>query len=319
MAADGDQPRDSGKSGTTRGGGAPRRPRQWVDPTADPQLRDIRRNVIIALCADDELMKQLVLKGGNALDLVHDVGGRTSQDLDYSIPGDFDDLERIEQKLSSVLRDQFARKQMVVFDVKLGRRPPQGGEERQSGYQLEFKLTTRARWDAAGGDLTRARRDATVVGPAQARRVEVQISKYEYCAARQPAELDGFRLYVYTPAMIAIEKLRAICQQMNEYPRRAHPAPRARDFYDIHAAITQANVDLSTEENLAHLKAAFDAKEVPLQLLGRIEAYRDFHRADWPAVESTVRGGVPHDYDFYFDFVVAEVRRLHPLWMVDAP
>lgn len=302
-----------------RAGGAAHRASSGVDPIVDPQLRDIRKNVIIALCSDDDLMELLVLKGGNALDLVHGVGRRTSQDLDYSIPGDFDDLERIRQKLFSTLRNQFARSGMVVFDTKLDRRPPRGGEERQSGYQLEFKLTTKARWDDAGGDLDRVRRDATVVGPAQARRVEIQISKHEYCEPRQPAEIDGFRFYVYSPAMIAIEKLRAICQQMDEYPKRAHPAPRARDFYDIHSAITEAKVDLSTEENLTHIRAAFVAKEVPLGLLGRLERYRNFHRADWPAVENSVRGGVPHDYDFYFDFVVAEVQKLHALRVEDPP
>ena len=36
----------------------------------------------------DILMEKLVLKGGNALDLVHRIGGRASMDIDLSIDGE---------------------------------------------------------------------------------------------------------------------------------------------------------------------------------------------------------------------------------------
>jgi len=58
-------------------------------------LKEIRRLVIIALFSDDELMEKLVLKGGNALDIVHNIGTRTSVDIDLSIPDDFSDIEEI--------------------------------------------------------------------------------------------------------------------------------------------------------------------------------------------------------------------------------
>jgi hypothetical protein len=53
---------------------------------------DIRRLVITSVLADDWLMQQLVLKGGNALSLVYGIGGRTSLDVDFSIADDFADL-----------------------------------------------------------------------------------------------------------------------------------------------------------------------------------------------------------------------------------
>ncbi len=37
-------------------------------------LKDIRRLVIVALFSDDELMEKLVLKGGNALDVIYNIG-----------------------------------------------------------------------------------------------------------------------------------------------------------------------------------------------------------------------------------------------------
>jgi len=55
-------------------------------------LRDfaeIRRHTIIALFSDDFLLNRLVLKGGNALEIAHDLVHRGSVDLDFSIPDEF--------------------------------------------------------------------------------------------------------------------------------------------------------------------------------------------------------------------------------------
>ena len=46
-------------------------------------FEEIRRITIIALFSDDELIDQLVLKGGNALRLIHKISSRTSLDLDF--------------------------------------------------------------------------------------------------------------------------------------------------------------------------------------------------------------------------------------------
>ena len=45
---------------------------------------DVRRIVIIAMFADDTLFNQLVLKGGNALNLIYGIGDRSSLDVDLS-------------------------------------------------------------------------------------------------------------------------------------------------------------------------------------------------------------------------------------------
>jgi predicted nucleotidyltransferase component of viral defense system len=51
----------------------------------------IRRLVIISVFADDVLMNRLVLKGGNALSLVHRIGSRSSIDVDFSVADDFEE------------------------------------------------------------------------------------------------------------------------------------------------------------------------------------------------------------------------------------
>ena len=67
------------------------------------------------------------------------------------------------------------------------------------------------------------------------------------------------------------------------------------------------------------MRVVFRAKEVPLPLLCRLEDYREFHRADWPSVQMAIPSSRHQDYDFYVDFVIAEVRKLEPLWVEDAP
>jgi predicted nucleotidyltransferase component of viral defense system len=49
----------------------------------------IKELVVIAMFSDDELMDRLVLKGGNALDIIHQVSVRASIDVDFSMSDDF--------------------------------------------------------------------------------------------------------------------------------------------------------------------------------------------------------------------------------------
>jgi hypothetical protein len=60
----------------------------------------------------------------------------------------------------------------------------------------------------------------------------------------------------------------------------------------------------------------FDAKKVPLALLARVRDTREFHRPDWLAVETSVAGGPANGFDFYFDFVLAQIERLKSLGVV---
>ena len=275
-------------------------------------LAAIRRLVIIAMFSDDVLMEQFVLKGGNALSLIYGIGDRSSIDVDLSIPDDFTDLPMVSKRASAALRDRFEAAGYVVFDDRFHERPsvPKPGRSvRIGGYQLEFKIIDRENYERLGGDLEQLRRNATLIGPEQKRRFKVDISKHEFCDAKEELELDSYTIYVYSLPMLAIEKLRAICQQMPEYDLRSNPCPRARDFYDIFCIVTERSIDLCEAENLDLVRAIFDAKFVPLDLLSRIRDTKDFHAGDWPAVEQSV----PHKlkpFDDYFNFVVDLAARL---------
>lgn len=176
-------------------------------------------------------------------------------------------------------------------------------------YRAEFKIIERVKFDRLGGDIEPIRRNASVVGPEQMRTFVIDISKFEYCRPKSEKELDSYTIYTYTPAMLAIEKVRAICQQMPEYGLRNPKTPRARDFYDIWLLISSGAVNFEDADNAELAANIFAAKDVPFALIDNIEQFREFHRPDWPAVVDSVIGKL-ESYDFYFDFVAAESRKL---------
>lgn len=278
---------------------------------------EVRRLTIVALFSDDKLFEQIVLKGGNALSLIYGLSPRTSLDLDFSIEKDFADLGDTRRRVFNAITDRFASAGYVVFDQSFEPKP-QIPDPRQrpwwGGYELKFKLIEEAKYRALGQSLEAVRRNALVIGPGQRRNFSVDISKFEYCEGKVERELDSYTIYVYSPKMIVIEKLRAICQQMPEYALRAQPSPRARDFFDIWRVVTVAGLALKTSENMELARHIFAAKEVPLSLLGKVAEQREVHRPDWPAVEAAIAETLK-DFDFYFDFVVELIASLEPLWV----
>ena len=86
-------------------------------------LDDVRRRILIALFSDDELMNDLVFKGGNALAMVHNVGSRASVDMDFSIQTAFSDLDITKARIFETLGREFASIGYVVFDEKLEKKP----------------------------------------------------------------------------------------------------------------------------------------------------------------------------------------------------
>jgi hypothetical protein len=68
---------------------------------------------------------------------------------------------------------------------------------------------------------------------------------------------------------------------------------------------------MATQKNLELLRLVFEAKRVPLELIGKIKDFRDFHRPDYKSVMDTVKPGVAlQGFDFYFDFVLQQVDKL---------
>jgi predicted nucleotidyltransferase component of viral defense system len=261
-------------------------------------------------------MNTMVLKGGNALAMVHEIGNRTSLDMDFSMASQFPDLAIAKTRIFSALRREFADIRYVLFDEKFLPKPSELGKDQPEwwgGYIVEFKLIERALHQELSGDIGALRNRAAVIGPRQRKIYTIDISKNEYCASKVKREFDHYTIFVYSLEMIAIEKLRAICQQMHEYPLIGNPRPRARDFYDICAIARTPAVNLRAATNIELFEHIFGAKAVPLALLAKIPETRAFHAIDWPSVEDTI-GGKRESFDHYFDEVVGLVSSLEAVW-----
>lgn len=279
---------------------------------------EIRSLVIVALFADDQLLEQLVLKGGNAINLIYGYGSRTSLDIDCSIDGDFANPDEIREVILRNLQEKFRERGHEVFDFSFQGRPsiPRPGiDDRWGGYVAEFKIIEGTQLMGDKGNLENLRRTAVEIGPSHQRTFRIDFSKFEFCGQKRQDELNDYAIYVYTPEMLSIEKLRAICQQMEEYRMQRNRSPRARDFYDIHAVLSEGRIDWGRQDCLALARNIFGAKDVPLSLIELIPRYRTFHEQDWPSVESSVQEKL-EGFAHYFEFVVDQSKKLQSLWVV---
>jgi predicted nucleotidyltransferase component of viral defense system len=274
----------------------------------------IKKLTLKALMHDEKLMYELVLKGGNALQLVYDITDRASMDIDFSIEGDFSafDFKRIGSVLDSLLNQQFKAENLIAFDIKFIEKPKTNQVKIWKGYNIEFKVTLANKW--YHDDIDKTRREAIMI-QGQSTRFSVDISSFEYIQSARKFDLDGTVLLVYTPEMIVIEKLRALCQSIPEYNDivpTARIKGRARDFYDIWNISTQYTIDLTLQENLNLLHEIFKAKNVPLDFLNLLSEYRDIQHENWQSVEDTL--SVKNEgFDFYFDFTMRLVDKIKNL------
>lgn len=286
-------------------------------------LEKIKRLTVVSMFSDEELEEDLVLKGGNAMDLVHRLSSRASMDLDFSMQHDFaDGVDKFRARVERALQRTFKPEGYEIFDVKMQEKPDLISDDMKDfwgGYGVEFKIIGTALYQAHKDDIAALRRHAINIG--QGKKFLIDISRFEYTVGKQEVDLDGYRIYVYTAEMIVCEKLRAICQQLPDYAsiiRRSYAGKaRARDFLDIHVLVNATGIDLTTPQNQELLTEMFKAKRVPLQYLGQLKDQRSFHQADFASVVATVKEGLElESFDYYFDFVLGLVEKLEPLWNV---
>jgi predicted nucleotidyltransferase component of viral defense system len=285
---------------------------------ADNDVQWFKREVILALFADNTLMQQLVLKGGNLLDVVYGISTRPSRDIDFSICGEIEDLRGFTDTIQRALVKWFEAKGYVVFDVHLREEPPHLSDDFRDfwgGYKVDFKIIDAETHEKLAGNLTELRKYAMTVVDAQGKKFPIEISKYEYIDEKVREIVDDLTVYAYSAQMLVAEKLRAICQQMPPYVTvlRKHAAPRGRDFLDIHTVAEYFRLDFGSSAFRVTLEKVFQAKRVDLTLLAQIAhaATREFHRPDFVSVAATVRPGVNlQDFDFYYDYVVEKCGRI---------
>lgn len=276
-------------------------------------LQKIKRLTISALVADDVLISVLVLKGGNALDLAYNISNRGSIDIDFSMEKDFSENEKLKilARISFLLENEFSKENLVVFDIHFSNRPQKVDDSIKAfwgGYLIEFKVIPKSKYDALKGDLESIRRNALPLHTDNSPKFTVDISKYEYVAEKRAKDIEGATVYVYSPEMLALEKLRALCQQIPDYKEvvlSMASRSRARDFYDIYNLTQSFSIDFKSSENVELCRHIFNAKRVPISYITLLKEQREFHRQSWESLISTVNQKENlQDFDFYFDFVM---------------
>lgn len=269
-------------------------------------IDDIKIMTLKALMADDLLMAGLVLKGGNALHLAYDITDRGSIDIDFSMENEFSekDFNRLKRIFSELLNLEFNKSGYRVYDVNFIEKPKSGSIPEWKGYLLEFKLIEDEKFEKFKDNIDSIRRNSYKVN-GQSTKYTVDISAYEYITGARAQEVEGLILKVYTPEMILVEKVRAICQSMPEYKdivSSARQKIRARDIYDIWK-ITNSFKSLDLTPDL--FKHIFDAKKVPLNFINNIENLREPYKSGWESVQQTITSNEElEDYNFYFDHLL---------------
>jgi len=228
--------------------------------------------------------------------------------------------QQIIHKLGKLLSQTFEEYGFpyIVHDVRLKEKPKMPDPmlvEFWGGYELTFKLISPENWQKYQGNHgALASKSLALVGAGKT--ISIDFGKHEYVGDITTTELLHYNIPIYTPTLIVLEKLRAICQQMDIYNKSIGKEnfgkPRPRDFYDIYSVMTTPGivVNLQNAETMYHLKECFKVKRVPLNLISQIHTTRDFHRLEESKLkdsildQSTYRG-----FDFYFDFVIGLIQK----------
>jgi predicted nucleotidyltransferase component of viral defense system len=280
---------------------------------------EARKLILHALYHDNWLYNQLVLKGGNALSMIYGVGLRTSLDLDFSISKDFTDPEEVSDRIEKALIQTFKDQKTLVFDFSFNAKPKKPQNDWWGGYRAEFKLISEALAEKLEYNIEHLRRQSLPVDiGSQKRKYSIEISKFEYIEGHKIEKYEGMDILVYSPLLLAVEKLRALLQQHPEYSQISADVKRSRsrDLYDIWVICDHFAINLGA--HLEVVQAVFNAKKVSMDLLRDLETVKALHHASWSDVELSVTGEI-EDFDFYFEYVSKFSRELYTKWKIDSP
>lgn len=288
--------------------------------------KQIRKLAIQSLYLNDDLSDILVLKGGNALSIL-ELTRRGSYDLDFSLYECTLTDAQLEERFKTAIENHFEENDYKIIKFSFTKKPKKEIAPmtfKWGGYSIEFKFIKLDKYN----DITKNTSPKTVKSAYAQEYVNmtgtndpvlIELSKNEYCKGFNEKEFEDITLKIYSPWMIIFEKLRALCQQMDQYKLRKNPSQRARDFFDIYTtskAYVLDRTSLKDKEELSELiKNIFDIKEVDISLLEKLDDYKEFHRSSFQKVIDSVLEDERADlkeYDFYFE----ETKKI-ARWVLD--
>lgn len=275
------------------------------------KIEDVIDESVLAVFKDPILAKRLVLKGGSALRMLDHERNRLSIDADFSVQGAITAEATYFSRIERALRRRFKPLGYEVLDFRYTPRPKQRKPELPDwwkGWLCEFKLLA---LEFRGLSLEAQRRHALIPEGSNSSIIDMEISEYEYCGAERKKTIRGVVVHGYTRELLAMEKLRAICQQHPDYRFRSSKN-RARDFYDIYSLCSQLDEGF-IRRCRKHLPAVFSAKEVPLSLLKSLwdEEFLSVQRSGFVQVADSTKG-VVQNFDIYLEHLRYLLMQIFP-------
>lgn len=268
-------------------------------------LESVIRTTLVAIYGDDFFTEKIFLKGGQALRFSENILDRLSTDADFSSKGGLIGYisEAFFQRLENVLKEEFFKRDLVVFDFKEVKKPkikPDGLPDFFTGWQVTFKLIEKSKSNLS---LVEKQRNAIIPEGSSTSKISIDISEYEYCDSIEKIEIDGSIVQSYSRVLLLLEKIRSICQQHSSYPYTGN-TPRPRDFYDIERlwakAINSGKPDVFIQECKVHIEHVFKAKDVEMGIINTIfePESLDLHRRAWTGLVFTADAEVK-EFDYY--------------------
>lgn len=282
----------------------------------------IKRTTLKAIFSDEHLENILTLKGGNALNL-HGLTKRESQDLDFSIK---ENIRLAENEEGVLFKDNitkaFLEKGYQILSYKFQDKPKIRNDRTPpfwGGYVITFSIiedTELQKLKNKGIKNFNAYAESMGDG---SKKIQIDLSFEEYTDPRTTTEIDGIKIYLYSSLMIIYEKIRASCQQLEEY-KLSSDKTRARDLYDIYSTLTNiSNVALREEvtnpNNFHILRRMFELKEVPIELIPKVKKikdrlFQDYKQAVLPQIPANTE--IP-DFEYLFIYNMELFDELYTL------
>lgn len=275
------------------------------------KIEDVIDESVLAVFQDPFLSRSLVLKGGTALRMLDHERNRLSIDADFSVAGIIREESAYFSRIERALKRRFKPLGYGLLDFRYTPRPKQKKPEMPDwwrGWRCEFKLIAKEFLDLS---LEAQRRHAHMPEGSNSTVMLLEISEHEYCGAERKKTIHGIVIHGYTRELLAMEKLRAICQQHPDYKFRSSKN-RARDFYDIYILCSSMD-EIFLRRCRKHLPLVFSAKDVPLSLLKSLwaEDFVSVQRSGFSQVVDSTKGPL-RDFDIYLEHLRYLVMQIYP-------
>ncbi|KRK53828.1 MULTISPECIES: nucleotidyl transferase AbiEii/AbiGii toxin family protein [Lactobacillaceae] len=289
---------------------------------ADDLLDDnmLRKIILQSLFLEDELAEHLTLKGAHSLSILN-VGDRQTRDLDISATLN-PKQENLESLFYKALANGFEENDSKLVKFNFSFEPSKqesmmipnplnpsediiwGGYKIKLGaLSLDYYNEKEALQQKKGKDFDPKK---------YSNNAEIDISFGEYTNGRTTADVEGVSIFVYTPLMTVYEKTRASAQQLEEYSL-SRVKTRSRDVYDIYKLLINNDLNIKNDiykpENIEILKNMFKIKGVDLELLNKIENYKEVLERDF---QDNVSKQIPHNEleTTTFEYMFQEVNNI---------